>query len=164
MGSQRPLTGGEIALARAAFGDKIAYARVRLSDGPGNQPLAHLAFAKGNPAITVGSTVYFKSDYCPDFSAPGARGDNFIHEMTHVWQYEALGMPAFFARYGIEFAKAGGDAGKMYEYRDTERFDDAMLEAQATMVERYSRALWGKDAATRARLAKNLAGSGVYGL
>jgi hypothetical protein len=168
MASQRPLTSGEIALARAAFGNRIAYGRVKLGDGPGNQPLAHLAFAKGNPAITVGATVYFKSDYCPDFSAAGARRDSFIHEMTHVWQYEALGMPAFFARYGIEFAKAGGDADKMYQYRDTDRFDDAMLEAQAAMVEHYSVALWSpKNPARDARLAKrakNLAGSKVYGL
>ena len=166
MAGQRSLTAGEIALARAAFGNRIAYAKVRLSDGPGNQPLAHLAFARGNPAITVGATVYFRSDYCPDFAASDVRRDSFIHELTHVWQYQALGMPAFFARYGVEFAKAGGDADAMYRYRKGEdKFAEAMLEAQAAMVEHYSAARWsGKDPALIAKLAKNLAGSKIYGL
>ena len=39
---QRVLTAGEIALARAAFGVSIDYARVKLSEGPGNTPLAHI--------------------------------------------------------------------------------------------------------------------------
>ena len=88
---QRPLTAGEIELTRAAFGDRIDYARVKLSDGPGNHPFAHMAFAKGNPAITIGSTVYFKLDFCPDFSAPGRNRKSFLHEMTHVWQSQARG-------------------------------------------------------------------------
>jgi len=165
MGKQRKLTAGEIALAKAAFGDKIDYKKVKLSDGPGLQPLAHAAFSKGNPAITVGSTVYFKQDYCPDFSAPGKNRKSFIHEMTHVWQYRALGLPAFFARYGAEFAKAGGKPDDMYNYKQgTDTFGKAMLEAQAEMVADYSEALWTGNAAATARIAKNMAGSGLYGL
>jgi hypothetical protein len=165
VGKQRELTAGETALARAAFGDRIDYRRVKLSDGPGNHPFAHLAFARGNPAITIGSTVYFKVGFCPDFSAPGQNRRSFIHEMTHVWQYRTLGMPAFFARYGVEVAQVGGKPDDMYKYKaGTEKFAGAMLEAQASMVEDYSDALWRKDAGRKARLAKNLAGSGVYGL
>ena len=165
MASQRKLTAAEIALARAAFGNRIDYGKVRFSKGAGLQPLAHAAFAKGNPAITVGSTVYFKNDYCPDFCAPGRNRKSFIHEMTHVWQYQRLGMPAFFARYGADLAKAGGKPGDMYKYKPgTDRFDEAMLEAQAEMVGDYSDAVWRNDAARAATLARNLAGSGLYGL
>lgn len=162
---QRPLTAGEIALTRAAFGGKIDYARVKLSDGPGNNPLAHMAFAKGNPAITIGSTVYFKQDFCPDFSAPGRNRKCFIHEMTHVWQYQRMGMPAFFLRYGEDLLKARGRPDDMYNYAaGAAKFGEAMIEAQAEMVCDYSEAMWTGDAARQALLAKNLAASGVYGL
>jgi hypothetical protein len=165
MGRQRKLTAGEIALARAAFGERIDYDRVRLCDGPGNQPLAHAAFARGNPAITVGSTVYFKSRYGPDFSAPGQDRKSFIHEMTHVWQYRVLGMPAFFARYGAEFVRVKGKPNDMYKYVAGETgFGEAMLEAQANMIGDYSEALWAGKSARKAELAKNLAGAGLYGL
>jgi uncharacterized protein DUF4157 len=165
MARQRKLTTGEIALVRAAFGDKLDYQRVKLNDGPGLQPLAHAAFARGNPAITVGSVVYFKQDYCPDFSAPGQNRKSFLHEMTHVWQYRALGMPAFFARYGAELARAGGRPNDMYNYKQgIDSFGQAMLEAQAEMVADYSEALWTANAAATARLARNMAGSRLYGL
>jgi hypothetical protein len=165
MGKQRALTAGETALARAAFGDRIDYRPVKLTDGPGTEPLALIAFAKGNPAITVQSTVYFKVDYCPDFSAAGKNRATFLHEMTHVWQYQTLGLLGFAARYGVDFARAKGKADDMYKFEAGKTpFKSAMLEAQAGMVEHYSGALWRGDAGQIARLAKNLAGSGVYGL
>jgi hypothetical protein len=162
---QRGLTKGEETLARAAFVNRIAYDKVRISDGPGNHPFAHLAFAKGNPAITIGSTIYFKTDYCADFSAPGANRKSFLHEMTHVWQYRALGMPTFFLRYGEDLIAAKGNPDDMYNYvQGTDRFDKAMIEAQAEMVADYSEALWSDNRAAKDKLARNLAGSGVYGL
>jgi len=165
MGKQRKLTPGEIALARAAFGAGIDYGRVKLSDGPGSHPFAHMAFAKGNPAITIGSTVYFKKDYCPDFAAGGRNRKSFIHEMAHVWQFRALGMPAFFLRYGEELAKAKGKPDDMYRYDEGKtKFGGAMLEAQAAMVGDYSEALWSGNAARIALLGKNMTGSGLYGL
>jgi hypothetical protein len=165
MGKQRKLTAGEIALAREAFGDKIDYDKVRLSDGPGSNAAAHIAFMKGNPAITIGNTLYFKRDFCPDFSVAGQNGTSFMHEMTHVWQYKTLGMPAFFARYGAEIVKANGKPNDMYKYTEGEsKFTEAMLEAQAQMVGDYSKAKAEGNAAKTGRLAKNLAASGFYGL
>jgi len=162
---QRALTASEVALAREAFGSRIDYRKVKLSDGPGSNPLAHLAFAKGNPAITIGSTVYFKLDYCPDFAAAGRNRKCFIHEMTHVWQYQEMGMPSFFLRYGEDLLKARGRPDDMYNYAaGTARFDEAMIEAQAEMVCDYGEALWTANAARKALIAKNLAASGVYGL
>jgi hypothetical protein len=166
MTKQRKLTAGEIALASAAFGSKVDYKKVRLCDGPGLEPLAHIAFAKGNPAITVGSTVYFKQDYCPDFSAAGMKGKrSFIHEMAHVWQYSALGMAAFFVRYGKDLAKAKGKPDDMYKYtQGTDPFGKAMLEAQAEMIADYSTALWSANPTQLGKVAKNMKGSGLYGL
>jgi hypothetical protein len=165
MGNQRKLTAGEIALARTAFGDRIDYGKVKLSDGPGSNAAAHIAFMKGNPAITIGSTLYFKHDFCPDFSVPGQNGTSFMHEMTHVWQYRTLGMPAFFARYGAELVQAKGKPNDMYKYVEGEtKFTGAMLEAQAQMVGDYYKAKAEGNAARTARLARNLAGSGFYGL
>lgn len=164
MGNQRKLTAGEIKLARTAFGDKIDYDKVRLSEGPGTNPMAHMAFAKGNPAITIGNTVYFKHDFCPDFSVPGENGTSFMHEMAHVWQYKTLGMGAFYVRYAADLAKAKGNPNEMYKFTEATRFDEAMLEAQAQMVGNYYKAKAEGNAAATARLAKNLAGSGLYGL
>lgn len=165
MAKQRKLTPGEIALATTAFSSKIDYARVVLNDGPGNEPLAHIAFAKGNSAITVDSSIYFKADYCPDFSAPGKNRQVFIHEMTHVWQYQTMGLAAFALRYGADLARAKGKPDAMYEYSPgTTRFAAAMLEAQAQMTCDYAAASWAKDSKRLAKLAANLAGSGFYGL
>lgn len=156
----RKLTQSEIALARKAFGDRIDYRKVRLREGPGNNVFAHIAFAKGNTAITIGSKIYFRKHYCPDFSAPGQNGEIFLHEMTHVWQYQTLGVPAFAARYGAEFVQVKGRPNDMYLYKAATRFDEAMLEAQAQMVGDYHSA----KAAAKARIAENLKGSGLYGL
>ena len=165
MATQRTLTTGEIALVKAAFGARIDPRRVKLSDGPGSQPLAHLAFTKGNPAITVGSTVYFKTDYCPDFSAAGRNRKSFIHEMTHVWQYRDLGMTMFFLRYGADLLNVGGNPDDMYVYTPGQtRFDEAMIEQQAEMVGDYSEARWQRNADREALLRINIAGSGIYGL
>lgn len=165
MGKQRKLTAGEISLARAAFGKKVDYGKVRLTEGPGNNVAAKIAFAKGNPAITIGSTVYFKRDFCDDFAAAGRNRKSFMHEMTHVWQYQKLGMAKFLLRYGEEFIEVGGKPSDMYKYKKGEtKFGEAMLEAQANMIGDYSEAVWKPDEARRVELARNLAGSGLYGL
>ena len=165
MAKQRSLTPGEIDLARKAFANKITYGRVKISDGPGSNFAAHIAFAKGNPAITLGSVIYFKRDFCPDFCAVGKDRKSFMHEMTHVWQYQRLGMTSFLLRYGEEFLKVGGNPDEMYVYKKgVTKFGEAMIEAQASMVGDYSEALWAGNAEQKARLAKNLAGSGLYGL
>ena len=137
---------------------------MRLSDGAGPNPVAQIAFARGNPAITLGSTIYFKKAFCPDFCAPQADLNGFMHEMTHVWQFQRLGKTRFLLRYAREFARVGGHAGAMYLYKAGDRFDDAMLEAQAEMVGDYSAPPPTGPKPDKALLARNLAGSGIYGL
>ena len=162
----RGLTEGEIALARTAFGDSIDYDRVRIRLGAGGNPIAWLAFRNGNPAITLRRTIHYQSGHAEDFArAPLGHRQLFIHEMTHVWQYARLGVAPFLLRYGRQFLASGLKAARMYRYdAETALFATAMLEAQAEIAAHYAFALWTGDEARKARLARALAGSGLYGL
>jgi hypothetical protein len=92
----RPLTEGEIALARSIFGSAINYAPVRVRTrkwaffqprGIVMAPMGHLHFHPGSEL------------YCDDFSCPPAASRSaqmqaqglFLHEMTHVWQAQTRG-------------------------------------------------------------------------
>jgi hypothetical protein len=163
--TSRVLTEGEIAMARESFGDRVDYAQVRIRRGPGHNPVALLARRNGNPAITLVNTIHMlDEDSAADFSLGGNRM-LFMHEMTHIWQYDTLGVPRFFLRYGREYARSGFDAKAMYRYDEGKtRFAGAMLEAQAEMVSHYGEAVRKKDATWIARLKDNLAGTGLYGL
>lgn len=79
----RPLTAGEEALAREAFGDALRYASIRLLPAP--WPLSR-AFVPGCwfgrswivwPARTLPADIA---------AAPLGVQATFIHELTHVWQ------------------------------------------------------------------------------
>lgn len=85
----RPLTSGEIALARSVFGNAIDYSRVRLFKRKfwPFQPARFIMAPMGH--------IHFHPDseaWSDDFSAePIGRQAFFIHEMTHVWQAQAKG-------------------------------------------------------------------------
>jgi RHS repeat-associated protein len=81
----RGLTQGEIALAQQMFGDSIDYNSVEIEQG------WILGLPWGNtPAMAPNGNIYFQSTYySPDFSTESLdRQGLFIHEMTHVWQYQ----------------------------------------------------------------------------
>ena len=89
VGGERPLSPGEIALARSMFGDAIDYGAVRIRRrkffpfhprGVTMAPMGHLHF---HPQA---------AHYCEDFAAaPLHHQAHFIHEMVHVWQAQTLG-------------------------------------------------------------------------
>lgn len=89
VGGERPLSPGEIALARNMFGDAIDYGAVRIRRrkffpfhprGVTMAPMGHLHF---HPQA---------AHYCEDFAAaPLHHQAHFIHEMVHVWQAQTLG-------------------------------------------------------------------------
>lgn len=162
----RGLKTGEIELLEKAFGDRIDYARVRLRSGAGGNPAAMAAFRNGNTAITLRRSIYFGSHYSDDFSKADARAQSlFHHEMTHIWQYAALGVPLFLARYARDLAACRFSARAMYRYEEGETpFAGARLEAQAQMVGDYCLARLVGDSARMARLEHNLEGSGFFGL
>lgn len=166
MSEPRKLTQKEVALLRSAFGERLAYERVRLRLGHGGNAAAALAFRNGNTAITLRQSVYFRTHYSGDFSEAGVQAQSlFHHEMTHVWQYSVLGVTRFLARYARDLAACGFNARAMYRYQEGETpFAAARLEAQAEMVGDYCHARLAGDVSRQARLARNLKGSGFYGL
>jgi hypothetical protein len=115
----RPLTSGEVELARSVFGDAIDYGRVSLVRRKWwlFQPRGIVMAPSGNIHFHPKSALW--SD---DFSREGlALQGLFIHEMTHVWQAQTRGrwyLPLMrhpfcrysyrlvdgrpFARYGLE--------------------------------------------------------------
>lgn len=72
----RPLTNWEINLARQIFGDTINYERVRIDEfalaGPRQYQFCYVSF------FTINSWGKMQNAL-------------FLHELTHVWQYENLG-------------------------------------------------------------------------
>ena len=87
--TSRPLTPGEVALARSIFGEAIDYSRVRL---------VHRKWWPFQPRGTVMAptgNIHFHPEggrWSDDFSKePLHRQGLFIHEMTHVWQAQTRG-------------------------------------------------------------------------
>jgi len=89
VGGERPLTGGEMALARSVFGRAIDYSAVTIRRRkffplqPRRVTMAPRGHIHFHPLGTA---------YCDDFaSSPLHRQGLFIHEMVHVWQAQARG-------------------------------------------------------------------------
>ena len=162
----RRLTPGEIVLLREAFGERLPYDRIRLRLGAGGNAAAMAAFRNRNTAITLRRTIYFRIHYCDDFSGADVRAQSlFHHEMTHVWQYAKLGVSRFLARYARDFAACRFNAPAMYRYEEgVTAFAGARLEAQAEMVGDYCSARLVGDVPRQTRVARNLRGSGFWGL
>lgn len=163
--TRRPLTGGEIALARAAFGDGLDYGRVRLCQGPGGNPGAHLALrTPGVDAITLIRTIFFGGEHMVDDFTQGGDASLFMHEMTHVWQYQTLGVLPFALRYLNELEACNFNRTCLYHYECGQTaFREAGLEAQAQIVQDYGLALGAGQAGRAEALRRNLAGSGLFG-
>jgi hypothetical protein len=125
MRGARPLTSGEIALARSVFGDSIDYAKVRLVKRK------WWPFQPKNAAMAPTGNIHFHPHgdlWSDDFSArPLNLQGLFIHEMTHVWQTQMRGryyLPLMrhpFCRY-------------RYDLREGWPFDRYGLEQQAEIV------------------------------
>ena len=154
---RRPLTEGETQLVAEVFG-RLELDRVRLCAGTGRNPFAEIAFRfRGVEAVTLVRTIFFKDKLAADFSKGPGR-PLFLHEMTHIWQVQKLGLLRFGLRYAREFVTHGFKRDALYEYEPGKTaFAGATLEAQAEMVQHYAA---GGD---KALLGVNLAGSGLYG-
>jgi hypothetical protein len=162
----RGLAAGEVALLREAFGDRVDYDSVRIRLGAGRNVAAIAAFRNRNTAITLRRRIYFRVHYSDDFAEADAIAQSLLHhEMTHVWQYSKLGVAGFLARYARDLAGCRFSARAMYRYDEGEtRFAGARLEAQAQMVGDYCVARLIGDVPRQTRLARNLRGSGFWGL
>lgn len=83
--TKRQLTSGEITMSKLIFQDSIDYSKVWVH-------LGGMIHTRTGNAMTPAGEIYLpKDDYLqtPDYSkAVGESRHWFIHEMTHVWQYQ----------------------------------------------------------------------------
>jgi hypothetical protein len=81
----RPLTKGEIALARTIFADSVDYTTVTVSD----QKFLGISFLPEGTAMAPNGNLFMPGCYRDDYAAEGTVWQSiFLHEMTHVWQYQ----------------------------------------------------------------------------
>ena len=89
VGGERPLTLGEVALARSVFGNAVDPSLVTIR--------RHKWFPFQPRKVTMAPQGHLHfhplgETYCDDFAAaPLHRQGLFIHEMTHVWQTQTKG-------------------------------------------------------------------------
>ena len=81
----RPLTPGEIALARLLFRDAIDYGRVRIY----NRCYLPFGLQPRNCAMTPNGSIYFHKSCCLlDFSTGSEHARHwFMHEMVISWRF-----------------------------------------------------------------------------
>lgn len=81
----RPMTRKEMELTKRWFGEKIDMSRVRIVDGQWNR------FQDPRRAMAPNGNIYMGSTFCSDYAGECAtwKTATFIHEMTHVMQYQA---------------------------------------------------------------------------
>ncbi|AEK63261.1 PAAR domain-containing protein [Collimonas fungivorans] len=141
----RPLTPGEIDLAKKVFGTSVDYSKIKVHNG------AYMVGA-GSNAMTPNGEMYFPSDY---YQADFSINDDsdriwFIHEMTHVWQYQ-LGYSVKWG--GIKIQLKGGykynpgqTVARAYKYDPTADFGKTMsdfnMEQQGDLVSHYFDAIY----------------------
>lgn len=144
-GSSRPLTRGEIEIARKLFGDSMNYEDVRIQNGKdtplwkASSYIGELCGAENTccRAQTVGSTIYMPADqYREDYSKGDGRDRSlFVHEMTHAWQFQNMQMRA-----GVKTltdAISLGCYDDVYKYKLDPKKDlgDYNVEQQACIME-----------------------------
>ncbi|MCR9142892.1 MAG: basic secretory family protein [bacterium] len=130
---RRPLSVGEIELAREVFASSLDYAAIRLQGG------GLLSLNAG--AVVINNTIYFNaSTYSSDFAAPDVRLSLralLMHELVHVWQFQNL------PRY--HWLKAGFEHishwGRVYDYdlaaNPAKALLDYRYEQQGRLVQDY---------------------------
>jgi hypothetical protein len=132
-GPGRALTANELAMVRPIFRDSIDYARVRVLDAK------YTFFQPDNTYMTPDGFIYAPGSlWRDDFAAP--TNDLyieavFVHEMTHVWQYQ--NGKDLVAEGVATFATNLGSYERAYAYDlDTARdLLDYGMEQQASIVE-----------------------------
>lgn len=136
-GEERPLTQGEIALAREVFGDEIDYSQVRVK----YSSFLPFGMQQGNVAMSPDGNIYFSPNgslYRDDYSAANIDMQAlFIHEMAHVWQHQNGANLLGDAIGG--WISTGGNYNALYSY-DFDRcrsFESYNFEQQADMARHY---------------------------
>jgi type VI secretion system secreted protein VgrG len=130
----RPLTEGEIEMAKLVFKDGIDYSRVRVHKGS----YFWFNLQTSRTAVTPNGEMYFLADdYEEDFSLVSEdliyKRSWFLHEMTHVWQFQ---MGYAVRWHGILIRFHWGNAYK-YTIEPGQVFGDFNMEQQGDIVGDY---------------------------
>jgi len=176
----RTLQGSEVTAVQRIFGKSIDLAHVTVVTGSNGNLIAAGAFRNGNPAITIGDTIYLnpssrlvRSGQAQDLSRTAEGIHTLSHEMNHVRQYQQSGVASVFKDAIWQAARYGQNGA--YEYFTRERsYRDETLEGQSQIVGDYARyketgvlpvyAVDGKrQTIGAAALERWATGSGVYG-
>jgi type VI secretion system secreted protein VgrG len=124
--SGRPLTPGEVALAKPVFGNSINLSSVRIIE------------TSISAGTTVGNVIrmHEKFDINNEDDA-----QTLIHELTHVWQYQHTGTEYISVSLQAQITAAlkTGNRNNAYDYKaeDSKSFFDYMPEQQGFVVENY---------------------------
>lgn len=124
----RNLTAGELRIARTVFKDAINYGMVKVYNGE----YFPFGMQDDDTAVTPNGNMYWpKKIFKEDFSSQSPEIQNwFIHEMTHVWQYQ-MGMNVR-TRGAMSWA-----ANYEYSLPDYKTLADFNMEQQAGIVADY---------------------------
>lgn len=131
--SARPLTAGEVALAKSVFGDSIDYTTVTVSDKP------YTLFQPKGVATAPDGKLYMHGCYSPDYSDTNPYTRSlFIHEMTHVWQFQNKILNPISAALDLNIKHKFNYAAS-YDFQLDEKKDlvEYGMEEQAAMVQEY---------------------------
>lgn len=137
-GESRGLSGGEIALARAMFGDQADWRAVRIVQAP------LLGFGA---MVPIGRVIIFSRWRAHrDFAAAAPQEQGwFVHELAHVWQ-AARGVV-------LAWAKLSAIGKRAYDVTEQPgaRFSDFNIEAQAEIARLVFMARAGAEVKAPAR-------------
>lgn len=137
----RPLTAGEITMARVVFKDAINYEKVKIHNGE----FLWLGAQNDETALAPNGEIYFNTDaFKEDFSASDG-GDRlwFMHEMTHVWQFQ-LGYPVL--KRALRYL--GVDLPRKYNLDEDDLLSEFNMEAQGNIIADYWAILDAKERGT----------------
>jgi hypothetical protein len=131
--TSRPLTVGEIALARGIFGDSIDYAAVSIFDSK------FTGFHPSGTAMAPNGNLYMPGCYRDDYAQEDVfYKSTFLHEMTHVWQYQnkVLNPIAEALKLALKH-KFNYNAAYAYTLDEKKDLLDYNMEQQASIVQDY---------------------------
>ncbi len=134
----RNLTGGEVTLVRSIFLQSVNCSSVKVHQG------TYIFFQPDNTLMTPNGEIYApKNTYKADYATESIEWQAiFIHEMTHVWQYQNNILDPRGS--GIrELFRNRFSYGNAYFYTLTENktLTDYYMEQQAAIVEEYFRVI-----------------------
>lgn len=168
----RTLQPGEVRLAQRLL-PNLDLSNIVLVEGHQGNPIVKGAFNNGNPAITIGNVIYYKS--LPANFMNSSEGIRSLgHELYHVAQYQRYGVVSVFRRVLYEAARYGQDGAYQYYNHGSSAFGSRPLEAQAQIAGDYARFrevgqlptynIGGRQREITARELRDYArGSGLYG-